>query len=908
MRLKVLSLSCFLLLCSLSVGRALALPYDIIYVSSPRPDSTSRMRHPEVFHPLNYDPGTHLELLPKNSTTPQRFFDAGADGAAFDAQPDFTATWVYFAWCKDVRNRNVQRRNLPRGNCDLYKKHVQTGQVVQLTEGEFTPLAEGAQTTQALGFGVFNTGPAVLPGHKVAFTSSRNNLIPSKEFTDVNMQLFILDELTGIVEQTGYLNLGSALHPVTMTDGRVLWSSYEGQGTRDHPTRSRLWGLWLTHPDGREYEPDWSAFQYPLSAHWHGQKSDGKVLSTLYYNEKVDGFGGIVQHPYFSLGSLIPFMRFGSPNPLNNPALVLGARTTWRWPFQPGGMTSLVSFGEPADFPSAIVGGKHVGKVSHPSGAPGNAVLLTWSGESPTQASLTPAIDAGIYLLPAGVVADHPSKLQLVINNPSRNERQAKALVPYKDIYGIDQPPIIPWLQSDPHPLLPPGSPYALLGSSSLYKRDSAPGQGTDYFNQASNPINSNWIFQGADVGKYTNDDIWGIRIILLDPTGRTANNALPFFSHMNERARVLGDVPVRKPGAPLDPDGNPDSSFFLRMLADQVHGMLLIDEQRRTLAGAQTYKQLRPREIRTNCGGCHAHSQQGTDFKRTVKGQPGALADDLTGPAQPSLEYVSDIRPALQPCLTCHNQAQAAGGLRLDNTTTDANGWPRDYNTLANDPTGQYGRKPTTGTTWREPNASGYIRKLQCRRSDLCWKIYNERLDGYVNTERSDDIDFTSGGCQAHEVIDDDTKVMIATWLDLGACIGKGCKGDGHKPTLTMQVDKQFVILGMGDATSGLNMSSVSVTHNGNPVILTAMGDARWSVPAANGRWIATATDRAGNSQTRELEVAVTPIPTPPSQGEVAYQFYGTATQFKTPSGATMEPWDQIPGNVQDAWEGVEP
>ena len=31
----------------------------------------------------------------------------------------------------------------------------------------------------------------------------------------------------------------------------------------------------------------------------------------------------------------------------------------------------------------------------------------------------------------------------------------------------------------------------------------------------------------------------------------------------------------------------------------------------------AQTWHQLRPGEIRNDCGGCHAHSQKPTDFER---------------------------------------------------------------------------------------------------------------------------------------------------------------------------------------------------------------------------------------------------------------------------------------------------
>src|SRR5262249_57023817 len=43
------------------------------------------------------------------------------------------------------------------------------------------------------------------------------------------------------------------------------------------------------------------------------------------------------------------------------------------------------------------------------------------------------------------------------------------------------------------------------------------------------------------------------------------------------------------------------------------------LDKRGMVLNMAQTWHQLRPGEVRTNCGGCHAHSQQPTPFERTA-------------------------------------------------------------------------------------------------------------------------------------------------------------------------------------------------------------------------------------------------------------------------------------------------
>ena len=45
----------------------------------------------------------------------------------------------------------------------------------------------------------------------------------------------------------------------------------------------------------------------------------------------------------------------------------------------------------------------------------------------------------------------------------------------------------------------------------------------------------------------------------------------------------------------------------------------------------AQTWHQLRPGEIRNDCGGCHAHSQKPTLFKDTAAAKPDYAIFDLT-------------------------------------------------------------------------------------------------------------------------------------------------------------------------------------------------------------------------------------------------------------------------------------
>src|SRR5205085_11419931 len=165
----------------------------------------------------------------------------------------------------------------------------------------------------------------------------------------------------------------------------------------------------------------------------------------------------------------------------------------------------------------------------------------------------------------------------------------------------------------------------------------------------------------------------------------------------------ILGEIPVRKfpkGGAdqPRDPDGNPDTSFLAKIPADVAWTFQTLDKHGMVLNAAQTWHQVRPGEVRTNCGGCHAHSQQPTLFEQTAAAKPGykvwdltketplltAKADDFTHRKWDTqdetgvrleqkiknVEYLRDIKPILnRSCVACHTKAweKPAGDLVLD-------------------------------------------------------------------------------------------------------------------------------------------------------------------------------------------------------------------------------------------------
>src|SRR5262249_26304120 len=119
-----------------------------------------------------------------------------------------------------------------------------------------------------------------------------------------------------------------------------------------------------------------------------------------------------------------------------------------------------------------------LGKFTHPSAAPDNHLLTIYSpGPVNHQYTNLPQLDGGIYLLKNGAVVEAPAQLRLIKNDPNYNESWPPAVVPYRHLYGIEEPKRLPRLANDGslsrH--LPEGTPFGLVGTSSFYKRESYP-------------------------------------------------------------------------------------------------------------------------------------------------------------------------------------------------------------------------------------------------------------------------------------------------------------------------------------------------------------------------------------------------------------------------------------------------
>ncbi|MEO6324659.1 MAG: hypothetical protein ABIT01_01015, partial [Thermoanaerobaculia bacterium] len=758
--------------------------YDIVYVRAPRHGDTVNSFWPDAITPLLPEAGANLMLLHPDGSE-EVLFDAGAKGAVVDPTVSFDARSVVFSFYPDVVNVNTQRgvdaaHSLALAGADIYRIDLSTRVVTRLTFQEFTPnMGNGADFDCARAgsncprVGVFNTGPAFLPGGRIVFTSTRNNFVPNRSTHGGQrvMQLFVMDGDGRNVHNIGYLNAASAMHPFVLRDGRIAFTSWENMGLRD----DRSFILWAIRPDGTGFEPFSGFGDLDFAHHFMTQGGDGSIVVCRYYNLNNNGFGQLYRFPID--GSGIPGAPLFAPIPPDTaPVDTIALRRV--------GFEDLTPFTPAEDVPAPCrVGdlpypvipcaggnGTRVGKFTHPSAAPGGELLIVYTRGAANHnggyvsAGLTqPFYDGGLYRMRGDAVLSRPEDLVLVKNDPAWNEQWPRAVVPYSRIHGVAEPAVLPDLRNDGaiDARLPAGTPLGLVGSSSLISRDTRPLLG-DRFYPHLNFGDRNWSFQGADAGLYTDDDVFGLRILGLVPiTDRSyPDNERAFDSRFSERVRILGEIPVRKAGV-LDAQGNEDTSFLVRIPADVHFTFQTLDRNGLVLNSAQTWHQVRPGEKRYDCGGCHAHSKPALDFQSTAASRVGYPVVDMAlqtpllavdGTRTPGItlvpshaitvEYLRDVRPIFQAkCASCHTARgrAPAAGLDLDADDRLADGFPATYALLLRrqSPQNSTPRAVTPEGDWYGPQASRFIRGGQARQSLLAWKIFGKRLDGRTNADR---------------------------------------------------------------------------------------------------------------------------------------------------------------------------
>jgi hypothetical protein len=434
----------------------------------------------------------------------------------------------------------------------------------------------------------------------------------------------------------------------------------------------------------------------------------------------------------------------------------------------------------------------------------------------------------------------------------------------YGEIHGISKPDLLKDLSKslpDDSRLLA-GEANAILGTSSIYNREPLNEADPDPFFSSTGRefTDGNWTVQGAEAGVFTNDDIYGVRIIATPPKPYTKpidkyadsarwngvsrhlhDNRLEYVvarygSAHGERWEILGEFPVKK-STVTDGQGNPDTSWLAKIPADTPTFIQTIDDKGMTLVSELAWRALKPGEKRADCGGCHAHSVEPLDIATTEAGQGKPIVNivgvnstdpevkdgiwDLTLNKIPLLndtgvtfkpgysygvEFNRDIIPILNNrCVSCHQAGQSGEKLVLN-----VDPWSKLSET------GDYSKNAV--------QVSRYIRMPQARQSLLVWATWGERLDGRTNAERSDDIDFL--GHPSIAGITDEEKRTIARWVDLGSPIdfpqtdGMGYTDDYQLPVVNMYTphlgdnSSAQLKVGFNDAKSGLDWSTLEVKY----------------------------------------------------------------------------------------------
>ena len=677
---------------------------------------------------------------------------------------------------------------------------------------------------------VMDTGPFFMPDGRIGFTSNRENGF-------YRFQLFAMDQNGKNMEVLGHRAMNQQLHPNVLKDGRIAYTSFDAMQQK---VANNNYSLFTVNPDGSF--PFILAGKHDatkLTYHYTTQLSDGDVVTTLYYNHNNGCMGTLLRFPIDPAGpdfentsyaeswrmgnSVKRFTRVGeyhlTPQASAEDSAqkkYLSSADFWNHPSRTVGGTSKTIGTTTVFTDKALV--EMMGRFTHPSGAPDNDLLVTYTiGSSSTMGGYTGSLpsvmetigkDAGIWLIPMepngtraiNHIADDG---RIVVDFPEYHEIYPRALVNYNRIYGVIKPGKNPdgtdtqYVKINPNlgiqdKRIPAGAPYGLSGASSLYDRETRALNGTpwnmmDGGGYMSGRTYMNLAASGAELAIFDNEEVYGVRVVMPLPSipSGYGGGIERWSGAQAHHMRILGEFPIRKAdGSLLDAQGNPDTSFIVKIPANTPFFFQSIDKHGMALDLETTARSV-TRGEQQMCIGCHVHTREGMNpFTSNAKlqtdapfgnfgGSSAPLFAGLDGSGNPVVELASTIySEAVAPgvtsrksfaidwdngisqifesrCSSCHGEGQSAQvltGLRLDGNrrTFDllsTNKYTREDGVSINDAT-----KPGDGLNDVKNNTAGTDRitkRYQCcsdsrwlsfnsaRSSMLVWALYGERLDG---------------------------------------------------------------------------------------------------------------------------------------------------------------------------------
>ncbi len=667
---------------------------------------------------------------------------------------------------------------------------------------------------------IMDTGPFFMSNGKIGFTSNRDSGF-------YKFQLFSVGMDGSNLELLGHRAMSQQLHPAVLKDGRIMYTSADKML---YKTANNNYSLFVVDPDGGNPfilvgKQDPTFFSY----HYATQLSGGDIVSAIYYNRNNVGLGSLLRFPVDPEGADFVHLTDKMQPYVEDGNWVAGVNLR---PFSRVGEYRLTTQADSSDYQARPYRDAYgytaqdewihpngykvtmMGKFSHPSGVPDNDLLVTYAigGTSQTDSDFstiektqeTIGKDAGVWLLPLSLegsqTVDHiADDGLLVVDFPEYHEIMPRAVVTYEQTYGIKKPDVDNVKTSRKNnglidPRLKAGEPFGLSGAATLFDRETLSLNGTPWNAVASANRGgrnySNLETNGADLAIYTNDEIAGIRVLI-----PLANYPKDLPSGLEKKAgtanylRILGEFPVLKfnQGQPvLDQDGNPDTSFVIKLPANTPFLFQSIDKRGMAL-DIETTSRTVARGEQQFCGGCHVHTRESLDpFSSYAKLDVNWLAD-FSGEDAPLLNsytdagevtvlpakqvYSSDLVPGLnlrrsfaidwvngmgqlieKRCASCHAEgapAQQLTGLRLDGDvrTYDlitSNSYVREDGERISSST-----KPgdglsdvlnnIQGTDRITPRfgcctASRWLSYTSARSSMLAWALWGERFDGRDN------------------------------------------------------------------------------------------------------------------------------------------------------------------------------
>lgn len=748
-------------------------------------------------------------------------------------------------------------------------------------------------------------------GLELVWVSNRARVLNSnKHLGDANhnFNLYKADILPdgslGPVEQFQYYTTTSALSPIPIRDGTAFsyQSSTEMFRRWDIQTVSSVgkWGPLI----GYAHASELFHLGTMVTLEVMGELVD-HFIGVKYYNLNDGGFGQLHELAMSDAGinEFVPASTFGT-NPLQ--------------------LTTLLTEGaisQDAPSPQVLVDDElvYIGKFSCARGGRiGGEYLMSYTPTSANRWIFDADGNKGVY---EAYIAFRPNLRSFEPHepvNPSLGTGLYTVVRDDTDAYDLLWPtPVLSWMERHGEPQqrftqsivdattpILRGEPYAQVGTSAIYNTDVRPydcylhNTGVTPWNPTSETANEEIkLAQNLEGLRYVQDQndfcqylqpetVLGIGINLTSnqvdlPALHTDAYTTDYNDETNpngrkEAAELLGVYSVAE-------ENISDYSFQARIPADSPFEFHLLDSKYgMKLVDVRSWHSLKPRESRTDCGGCHQHEAGfGIPFEDKEAASKPAL--DMTtetkyvaydADCKPSLtvindptlqlfEWKDDVWPGFdQHCSSCHDANVSSDGAALDALSyTDEES---AYDTLL---------------------ARDYANTVQgALGSSAFWAAYGERTDGRDNTLPEYQANYAAGnwGYQFSSIhatapgLCASSNPEWAEWVrTFGQWIDNHCPRDTGDSSKGYKFDRfhPTVDFGLSLAPVGLrfgywdNEGAVSLDFQLNDAPVASVADLPngsfvIGLPAilAGDRIKVIATDEAGNRQVKEktlLQVA---------------------------------------------------